>query len=253
MHAASSPTAGGRACRGRGSMTATRSAMILAAGLGTRLLPLTAAVPKPLLEVAGKTLIAHQLERLAGIGIERVVINLHHLSAMLRRHLGNGQTFGLEIHYSEEPELLETAGGIYQALPLLGDEPFLLVNGDVFSDFDLANLEGLDKGILAHLLMVPKPDWQERGDFDLQEADTGAHRLRLDGPGTLTYAGVARYHPILFSNLEPGFRRLRPVLEATIAAGQVSAQVHHGLWEDIGTLERLAALRARLARQEAPK
>lgn len=226
--------------------------MILAAGRGTRLLPLTAAVPKPLIEVAGKTLIAHQLERLAGVGVERVVINLHHLGTMLRRHLGTGSAFGLEIHYSEEPELLETAGGIRQALPWLGDEPFLLVNGDIFSDFDLAHLADLSAGSLAHLVMVPKPDWQDRGDFDLGEAISSGYRLRLDGPGTLTYAGVARYHPALLRHLEPGFRPLRPVLEAAIAAGQVSAQVHAGVWEDIGTLARLAALRRRLAGQPDP-
>jgi len=232
-------------------MTDTRSAMILAAGRGTRLLPLTAAVPKPLIEVNGKTLIAHQLERLADAGIERVVVNLHHLGNMLRRHLGDGSAFGLEIHYSEEPALLETAGGIVQALPLLGDAPFLLVNGDVFSDFDLSRLGSMDEGILAHLVMVPRPAWQERGDFDLDAATTSGHRLRLDGPGTLTYAGLARYHPALFRHLEPGFRPLRPVLEAAIAAGQVSAEVHPGLWEDIGTLERLAALRAWLDQRPA--
>lgn len=230
-------------------MTDTRSAMILAAGRGTRLLPLTAAVPKPLIEVAGKTLIAHQLERLANVGIERVVVNLHHLGGMLRRHLGNGRAFGLQIDYSEEPELLETAGGIVQALPMLDDGPFLLVNGDVFSDFDLSALGPLGDGILAHLVMVPRPDWQERGDFDLGEAIASGHRLRLDGQGTLTYAGLARYHSALFRSLEPGFRPLRPVLEASITAGNISAQVHRGLWEDIGTLDRLASLRARLARQ----
>lgn len=223
--------------------------MILAAGRGTRLLPLTAAVPKPLIEVAGKTLIAHQLERLAELGIERVVVNLHHLGSMLRRHLGDGSAFGLEIHYSEEPELLETAGGIKQALPLLGDAPFLLVNGDVFSDFDLHDLGALEDGMLAHLVMVPRPFWQARGDFDLGDPTAFGYRLRLDGPGTLTYAGLARYHPALFRDLEPGFRPLRPVLEAAIAAGRVSAEVHHGLWEDIGTLERLAALRRQLDRR----
>lgn len=221
--------------------------MILAAGRGTRLLPLTAAVPKPLIEVAGKTLIAHQLERLAGVGIERVVVNLHHLGSMLRRQLGSGAAFGLDIHYSEEPELLETAGGIVAALPLLGDGPFLLVNGDVFSDFDLAELGGLADGILAHLVMVPKPAWQERGDFDLGEGLGSGHLLRMNGPGTLTYAGLARYHTALFRDLEPGFRPLRPVLEAGIKAGQVSGVVHRGLWEDIGTLARLTDLRARLA------
>lgn len=234
-------------------MTDTRSAMILAAGRGTRLRPLTAALPKPLIEVAGKTLIAHQLERLAAVGIERVVINLHHLGSMLRRHLGHGGAFGLDIRYSEEPELLETAGGIVQALPLLDDGPFLLVNGDVFSDFHLQGLGGLGEGILAHLVMVPKPVWQERGDFDLGAALSCGHRLRLDGPGSLTYAGLARYHPALFRGLEPGFRPLRPVLEAAIAAGQVSAEVHRGLWEDIGTLERLTALRARLDRGRRPE
>ncbi len=221
--------------------------MILAAGRGTRLLPLTAAVPKPLIEVAGRTLIEHQLAQLAAVGVERVVINLHHLGAALRRRLGQGERFGVEIIYSEEPELLETAGGIRAALPWLGTEPFLLVNGDVFSDFDLTGLSKLADGILAHLLMVPRPPWQERGDFDLGAAIDGCHLLRNDGPGSLTYAGMARYHPALFEGLAPGFRPLRPVLEAAMAAGQVSAEVHTGLWEDIGTLERLADLRSRLA------
>lgn len=224
------------------------SAMILAAGRGLRLLPLTAAVPKPLIEVAGRTLIEHHLQRLAALGTTRVVINLHHLGTAIRRRLGHGEGFGLEIVYSEEPELLETAGGIIQALPLLGAEPFLLVNGDIYCDFDPAALAPLAEGIQAHLLMVPRPSWQEQGDFDLGAPVAGSAvcRLRGDGEGTLTYAGMARYHPHLFAGLAGGFRPMRPVLEAAIAAGRVSGEVHAGLWEDIGTLERLAALRRRL-------
>lgn len=226
-----------------------RRAMILAAGRGTRLLPLTAAVPKPLLEVQGRSLISHHLQRLAQAGVEEVVVNLHHLGHMLRRHLGRGEAFGLRIHYSEEPTLLETAGGIVQALPRLGEEPFLLVNGDVFTDFDLERLPMLSPGVLGHLVMVPKPAWQPEGDFDLAAGDGEPGRLRLATAGSLTYAGIACYHPQLFASLPPGFRPLRPVLDAAIAAGHITAEVHHGLWEDIGTLERLAALRARLAVQ----
>ncbi len=231
------------------------NAMILAAGRGVRLLPLTAAVPKPLIEVAGQTLIEHHLQRLAALGVTRVVINLHHLGAAIRRRLGHGEGFDLEIVYSDEPELLETAGGIIKALPLLGKEPFLLVNGDIYCDFDPAALAPLAEGIHAHLLMVPRPSWQERGDFDLGVPVPGSLgdvcRLRGDGKGTLTYAGMARYHPQLFAGLAAGFRPMRPVLEAAIAAGRVSAQVHDGLWEDIGTLERLAMLRRRLKTAEA--
>ena len=223
----------------------TRCAMILAAGRGARLQPLTDLLPKPLVEVAGQPLIVHQLERLRAVGVRRVVINLHHLGESIAARLGHGAHWNLDIRYVHEPVLLETAGGIIGALPLLGEDPFLVVNGDVYTDFDLHALAPLGEA-QAHLLMVPRPLWQERGDFDLVESGRGSSRLGAGGPGSLTYAGIGRYHPSLFAGLAPGHRPLRPLLEAAIAAGTLTGQVHEGLWEDVGTLDRLTELRQRV-------
>lgn len=223
------------------------SAMILAAGRGTRLRPLTLTTPKPLLSVAGHTLIEHHLRRLAALGVQRVVINLHHLGEQIRAQLGDGRRWQLEIVYSEEPELLETAGGIRQALPLLGDTPFLVVNGDVFSDFDLQRLPADPQPADAHLVMIPRPPWQARGDFDLAPArESGPQPIQLKDDGACTYAGIGVFHPRLFAHLEPGFRPLRPILAAASDAGRLTGQLHRGLWEDVGTLERLQTLREQL-------
>ncbi|MEE4300027.1 MAG: nucleotidyltransferase family protein [Pseudomonadales bacterium] len=224
------------------------TAMILAAGRGERLRPLTDRVPKPLVPLAGRTLVDHHLERLAAIGIRRVVVNLHHLGEQIREHVLAHSPPRLTVHFSEEPELLETAGGIRSALPLLGDAPFLVVNGDVFSDFDLARLLSGPGPSLAHLVMVPAPPWVTHGDFDLAREPARAEArapLALGAAARLTYAGIGVYDPAFFAGMEAGVLPLRPLLDAAIAAGRVSGEVHRGIWEDIGTPERLARAQAR--------
>jgi MurNAc alpha-1-phosphate uridylyltransferase len=222
--------------------------MVMAAGRGNRLRPLTDRLPKPLVRVAGRALIDHHLERLAAMGIERVVVNLHHLGERLRAHLSARAPTSLEVCFSEEIELLETAGGIHAALPLLGDAPFLVVNGDVFCDFDLARLGDGPGAALAHMVMVPAPAWVTRGDFDLAHEPTDAAPrapLALGDAARLTYAGIGVYHPDLFADMAPGPLPLRPLMDAAIGAGRMTGEVHRGIWEDIGTLERLEQARAR--------
>ncbi|HSG90432.1 MAG TPA: nucleotidyltransferase family protein [Pseudomonadales bacterium] len=222
--------------------------MILSAGLGTRLRPLTDRVPKPLLEVAGRPLIEHHLARLAGLGVARVVINLHHLGDRIRAHLGDGERFGVEIRYAPEPRLLETAGGIHAALPLLGDAPFLVMNGDVFCDYDPRPLLGGPGEALCHLVMVPSPAWRTHGDFDLAEPlpRAGERRALVDGGRRrFTYAGIGVYAPALFATMAPGPLPLRPLLDAAIAGGRATGELHEGVWDDIGTAERLQAARQR--------
>lgn len=230
-------------------MTVT-TAMILAAGRGTRLRPLTDHTPKPLLQVAGRPLVDHHLRRLADLGIRRVVVNLHHLGEALRTHLGDGSAHGLQIRYSEEAELLETAGGLRAALPLLGDDDFLVLNGDVFTDAPLEDLCLGTGDALAHLVMVPSPPWRTHGDFDLDwQADEaprdGLRRRLLAGPARLTYAGIGVYSPALLDGVPPGPLPLRPLLDAAIDAGRLTGTLHTGIWDDIGTVERLEAARAR--------
>jgi MurNAc alpha-1-phosphate uridylyltransferase len=221
-------------------------AMILAAGRGTRLAPLTDRIPKPLLEVGGRPLIEHHLARLADAGIRRVVINLHHLGAAIRERLGDGGRFGVEIAWSEETELLETAGGIRQALPLLGNGDFLVVNGDVLTDAPLDGLLAGTGDALAHLVMVPSPPWRTHGDFDLAPLAPGRERARLvAGERRLTYAGLGVYDPALVADAPPGPLPLRPLFDRAIEAGRLTGELHEGVWDDIGTPERLAAARAR--------
>lgn len=224
-------------------------AMILAAGRGERMRPLTDTCPKPLLPVAGRPLICYTLERLAQAGYREVVINLAHLGERIRDTLGDAQA-GLRIHYSPEPEgALETAGGIRKALPLLGERPFLVVNGDVWCDHPLHAPEFLaadDTGPLAHLVLVDNPDHHAGGDFGLQDG-----RVRLEGGERYTFSGIGWYHPRLFRALDPGRRPLAPVLRAAIEAGQVTGEYHAGDWRDIGTPERLEALGRELERLRA--
>jgi MurNAc alpha-1-phosphate uridylyltransferase len=217
--------------------------MLLAAGRGERMRPLTDAMPKPLLPVAGKPLIAWHLERLATAGIRDVVINLSWLGEQIAAALGNGANHNLRIHYSREPwPALETGGGIHQALPLLGDEPFLLVNGDVYTDVDFAALK-LAPGDLAQLVLVPNPMHHAKGDFHL-----AAGRITATLGERLTYSGVALLHPVLLAGAEGGrFPRLPWLLQAR-EAGRLGGQRHDGLWIDVGTPERLAELDARLRR-----
>ncbi len=219
-------------------------AMLLAAGRGERMRPLTDACPKPLLMVAGKPLIGWHLERLALAGIRDVVINLSWLGEMIAAALGDGGRYGLRIQYSREPwPALETGGGLLQALPLLGEDPFLLVNGDVFTDIDFAALQ-IAAGDLAQLVLVPNPDHNQKGDFWLGERG----RIQAEGGERLTYSGVALLRPGLFAGAQPGRFPLLPWLLRARDAGRLGGQQHAGLWVDIGTPQRLAQLDAQLQR-----
>ncbi len=212
-------------------------AMILAAGRGERMGPLTAVHPKPLLTIGGMTLIEHHVARFAACGVDEIVINLSYRGAQIRDHLGDGKQFGVAIVYSEEGEPpLETAGGIVRALPLLGAAPFLLVNSDVFTDFDYRTLA------VAHsptIVLVQNPEHNARGDFGLD----GGGRVRAE-PRAYTYAGIAVLDSTLFAGLEPGRRPLKPVLDAAIARGELHGVRFEGSWIDVGTPERLEAARA---------
>ena len=228
-------------------------AMILAAGRGERMRPLTDHCPKPLLEVAGEPLIGWHLRRLAAAGIREVVVNHAHLGAMIEARLGDGAAWGVSIRYSPEPAALETAGGIAQALPLLGDAPFLVVNGDVWCDFDLARAPALAErmqadDLLAWCVLVPNPPHHPEGDFGLARA-----RLRADTAPRHTFSGIGVYRPALFDGIARGTRApLGPLLRAGAASGRIGGEVHTGRWTDVGTPERLAALDAQLRAQPRP-
>jgi N-acetyl-alpha-D-muramate 1-phosphate uridylyltransferase len=218
-------------------------AMILAAGRGDRMGTLTATEPKPLLIVGRVSLIERHLERLAACGVREVVINLSYRSAQIRAALGNGARWRLAIAYSDEGEPpLETGGGIIAALPLLGSEPFLLVNTDVFTAFDFATL-GSDAARNT-LLIVPNPKHNARGDFGL---DAGVLTAR---PPKLTYGGIAVLDPALFAAYAPGRRALKPVLDAAIERRALRGLFYEGTWLDVGTPERLEEARRRAAAEE---
>jgi MurNAc alpha-1-phosphate uridylyltransferase len=211
--------------------------MLLAAGRGERMRPLTDHTPKPLLEVQGKPLIVHHLERLAVAGVREVVINLAWLGDRIREAIGDGSRFALSVRYSEERSgALETGGGIFQALPWLGPEPFLVVNADVFTDMDFSQLR-LPSSCRAHLMLVPNPPQHPAGDFGLD----GAFVTELSAP-RWTYSGIGVFTPALFEGCSPGRFPLKPLLQRAIAARQLSGEVYTGLWNDVGTMERLAAL-----------
>jgi MurNAc alpha-1-phosphate uridylyltransferase len=216
--------------------------MILCAGRGERLRPLTDDCPKPLIPVGGRPLVEHHLRALARAGFADVVINQGWLGEQLPEALGDGARFGLAVVYSEEGwPALETAGGIIQALPLLGPSPFLVINGDVWTDFPLATL-ALRERDLAHLVMVDNPVHHPDGDFCL----AGGRLSCAQDAGRLTYSGIGIFHPALFDGLEPGPRPLAPLLRDAINAGRVSGEHYRGGWLDVGTPERLADLRRRL-------
>lgn len=218
--------------------------MILAAGRGERMRPLTDLTPKPLLPVAGKPLILWHIERLARAGLRDIVINHAHLGDHIEALLDDGSAWGVDIRYSAEPPgALETAGGIAQALPLLGEEPFLVINGDIWCDWDVGRAHAaLADRHLAHLVLVPNPPHHATGDFVLAPGG-----LAASGEPRLTFAGIGIYRPQLFAGLTRGTpAKLGPLLHAAIAAGQVGGELHAGHWVDVGTPERLAALDTQL-------
>ncbi|MCX7150009.1 MAG: nucleotidyltransferase family protein [Rhodocyclales bacterium] len=226
--------------------------MILAAGRGVRMRPLTDQTPKPLLPVGGKPLIVWHLERLAKAGLCEVVINHAHLGAQIEVALGDGSRWGLSIRYSPEPEgALETAGGIVNALPLLGnDEPFLVVNGDTYCDWDVARAaSALKSGDLAHLVLVPNPPHHPQGDFSLTGRVVGADITATtdNGAQVCTFSGIGIYHPQIFAGIQRGQKaKLAPLLRAAMAARRVTGELHAGRWVDVGTPQRLVDLDSEL-------
>ena len=221
-------------------------AMVLAAGRGERLRPLTDRIPKPLVEVGGKPLIAWHLQRLAAGGIRQVVINVSHLGQKIIDAIGDGARYGLQVEYSREAEPLETAGGIAQALPLLGTAPFLLVNGDIYCEADFASLRRIDiASRLAHLVLVANPPHHLNGDFSLDGGLIGN-----DGTPRYTYAGVAVMSPQLVQPVKRGDKApLAPLLRAGARERRISGELFAGLWQDVGTMERLAELETQLSRR----
>lgn len=215
-------------------------AMILAAGLGKRMRPLTDQCPKPLLPVAGKPLIVHHLERLREAGIDEVVINVSYRAEQIIDAIGNGSAFGLHIHWSRETTPLETGGGIQQALPQLGESPFLLINGDVWCEA-LPSQHALKGDDLAHLVLVDNPSHHHDGDFGLM-----AGRVNQTSTERLTYSGISMIHPALLAGQPQGAFALAPLLRTAIDNSQVSGERYKGHWVDVGTPERLAALESQL-------
>ncbi len=215
--------------------------MILAAGSGTRMKPLTDVTPKPLLNVGGIPLIVWHLERLAHDGFTDIVINIAHLGYQIPQALGDGSEWGVNITYSDEQEEggLETAGGIVKALPILGNEPFLVVNGDIWSDYDFQDHRKLAEGMLAHLVLVPNPEHNPEGDFAL------VNNKVVDAK-SYTFSGIGYYSPKLFEGIPYGKSALAPLLRAAMKEGKVTGELYEGEWLDIGTPERLELLNAQL-------
>ncbi|MBV1787325.1 nucleotidyltransferase family protein [Marinobacterium sp. D7] len=222
-------------------------AMILAAGLGTRMRPLTLSRPKPLLKAGGKALIEYHIERLARIGVERIVINHAWLGEQIEAELGDGERFGVPLFYSAETEPLETAGGIRRALPMLADdedESFLVINGDVYTELsdDTLSALSLSPKRQAHLLLVDNPPWHPNGDFHLQ-----GEKVSAEGAPRLTFAGISLLRASMFTDLTPGQpAALAPMLREAMAVNAVGGSKIEAFWDDIGTPERLSALDQRL-------
>jgi MurNAc alpha-1-phosphate uridylyltransferase len=218
--------------------------MILAAGRGERLRPLTDSVPKAMVQAGGKPLIAWHLERLAAAGYRELVVNVSHLADRIIEGLGDGSRHGVRIQYSREREPLETAGGIAYARTLLGEAPFLLVNADVYCEFDFARLKGFALGArLAHLVLVPNPSHRTGGDFSLDQGLVG----NAEG-ARYTYAGIAVMSPALVAGVPAGQKApLAPLLREAADGRRLSGELYRGLWRDVGTRERLAELEAQLA------
>ena len=212
-------------------------AMILAAGRGERMRPLTDETPKPLLRIGGQTLIEHHIHALTQAGITELVINHAHLGEQIVKALGDGDAYGVSIRYSPEPDAaLETGGGIHNALPLLGDAPFIVVNADIWTDYRFGSLPEAPAG-LAHLVMVDNPEHHPDGDFSLSNG-----LLSQRGPHMLTFSGIGVYRPALFAGCTPGAFPLGPLLRTAMDREEVSGEQYDGRWFDIGTPERLAAV-----------
>jgi len=214
-------------------------AMILAAGRGERLRPLTDHTPKPMVPVHGQPLLAHQLQWLTRAGITDLVINLHHLGEQIETCFGAGAAYGVNIRYSRETELLETGGGIVNALPLLGEEPFLILNGDIYTDFPFRDLASLPAWADIHLVVTPKPDYRDQGDFEVADG-------RITGRGdSFVYCGIAILRPGIFADDRVEPFSLRERFFEAIDRGRISAQIWNGFWIDIGTRAQLDSVNAR--------
>ena len=218
-------------------------AMLLAAGRGERMGALTDSTPKPLLEVAGKPLLVHHIERLRDAGFSELVVNTSYLGDRIRDFLADGSRWQVSIRCTSEPQRLETAGGIINALPLLGDDPFLVVNTDVWTDFPLASLNRTLHG-LAHLVLVDNPEHNRAGDFvlapDTALVSDPQAAIGDPAPQALTFSGLSVLAPALFAGIPPGRQALAPVLRAAMARGQVTGEHYTGTWIDVGTPDRLA-------------
>jgi MurNAc alpha-1-phosphate uridylyltransferase len=213
--------------------------MILAAGRGERLRPVTENVPKSLVEVNGQTLLERHLQSLAKGGVETVVINLGWLGDQITERIGSGGEFGLNVVYSQEGDnILETGGGIHRALPVLGAEPFLVINADIYTDMPLPDVQ-LGDDDMAHLVCVPVPQDNSSGDFAIVDG-----RIRNDGEPMFTFSGVSVYRPDFFTDCTPGRFSVVPMLRAAADADRISGSIYSGLWRDVGTPERLAELNA---------
>ena len=218
-------------------------AMILAAGRGERLRPHTDITPKPLIQVGKHRLIEYHLLNLARAGVREVVINVSWLAEQITGTLGDGSAYNLDITYSDEgEEALETAGGIINALPLLGDAPFILINGDIWCDYELEKLIGRELLHEAHLVLVGNPEHNPEGDFAIEEG-----LIRNSGEQKLTYSGIGLYTPGFFADTSPGKKALGPLLRKKSEENKVSGEIYNGQWVDIGTIERLAQLRSYLS------
>jgi MurNAc alpha-1-phosphate uridylyltransferase len=213
-------------------------AMILAAGRGQRMAHLTAETPKPLLRVQGRYLIEFSIASLAKIGVRDIVINIAYLREQIKSALGDGSAYGVRLHYSEEQEALETGGGIFQALPLLGNEPFIVLSCDIISDYPLKNLS-LPSKKLAHLVLVDNPDFHQSGDFSLR-----GNQVFSEGENKLTFGNIGIYSPELFANCNPGKFRLGDVLKEAASRHQVTGEYYQGFWHNLGTPQQLAEVNA---------
>ncbi|MDJ0750187.1 MAG: nucleotidyltransferase family protein [Woeseiaceae bacterium] len=212
-------------------------AMMLAAGRGERLRPLTDEIPKSLVEVNGESLLERHLARVHAAGIRTVVINLGWLGDRIVERVGSGERYGLDVIYSQEGEnILETGGGIVKALPMLGKDPFLVVNADIYTDMPVPDIELADDR-LGHLVLVPSPEYRDGGDFDIEDG-----LIRNGETQRLTFSGIAVYRPAFFDGCEPGRFPLAPMLRKAADNGQLSGSVYEGLWADVGTPERLKAI-----------